>query len=125
MGSADLTNVEREVRAAFDAYEAALGSNDIAALSEFFWNDPATVRIGPEGGRYGHEDITAFRKARDVSDIARELYETRVVPLSDSIAVATTEYRRTGSGRRGAQSQVWIRRPEGWRIASAHVSLEP
>ena len=39
------------------------------------------------------------------------------------MAVATAEYRRTGSGRRGAQSQVWVRRPEGWRIASAHVSL--
>ena len=125
MESAKLAEVERDVRAAFDGYEAALGTNDVPALAEFFWNDPRTVRIGPEGGRYGHDDITAFRKARDVSDIARELYETRILPLSEDVAVATTEYRRTGSGRRGAQSQVWVRRPEGWRIASAHVSLQP
>ena len=39
--------------------------------------------------------------------------------------MATAEYRRLKSGRRGAQSQVWVRRPEGWRIASAHVSLAP
>ena len=124
MDSEKLDDVETEVRAAFEAYEAALRANDVPALADFFWNDPQTIRIGPEGGRYGHDEITAFRKARDVSDIARELFETRILPLSSDVAVATTEYRRTGSGRRGAQSQVWVRRPEGWRIASAHVSLE-
>ena len=76
-----------------------------------------------EGGLYGIEAIAAFRKGRDVSDIARELTRVDIVALAPDVAVATAEYRRTGSGRRGAQSQVWVRRPEGWRIASAHVSL--
>ena len=88
----DAAAVEAEVRAAFDGYEAALGANDVAALTGYFWQSPRAVRLMTEGGLYGIESITA-------------------------------EYLRTGSGRRGAQSQVWVRRPEGWRIASAHVSL--
>jgi len=115
--------VAAEIRERFEAYEAALGANDVDALAAFFWEDPRAVRLGPDGGLYGHEQIAAFRRARDVSDIARELSEVRIVALTPDLGTATCEYRRTGSGRRGAQSQVWMRRPEGWRIVSAHVSL--
>ena len=115
--------VAAEIRAQFDAYEAALRSNDIAALTGFFWNDPRAVRLGPDGGLYGHQEIAAFRRARDVSDVERVLSQVRIVALSPDLGVATCEYRRVGSGRRGAQSQVWMRRPEGWRIVSAQVSL--
>jgi hypothetical protein len=55
--------------------------------------------------------------------VARELLRVDVVALAADLGVATAEYRRLGSGRRGAQSQVWMRRPKGWRIVSAHVSL--
>lgn len=116
--------VEAEIREAFDGYETALQTNDVAALSAYFWEDPRAVRLGPDGGLYGHAQIAAFRKARDVSDIARELRETRILALSEDIGVATTEYTRLNSGRRGAQSQTWIRTPDGWRIAAAHVSLQ-
>ena len=58
-----------------------------------------------------------------MSDVERVLSQVRIVALSPDLGVATCEYRRVGSGRRGAQSQVWMRRPEGWRIVSAHVSL--
>jgi ketosteroid isomerase-like protein len=117
--------VEAEIRTAFEGYEQALQTNDVAALSAYFWEDPRAVRIGPEGGLYGHAQIAAFRKARDVSDIARELFETRILALSDDCGVATTEYRRVKSGRHGAQTQTWIRTSQGWRIAMAHVSLQP
>ena len=120
----DTAAVAAEIRALFDAYEAALGSNDVAALAGFFWVDPKVVRLGPGGGLYGHDQITAFRKARDVSDIARDLSEIRISVLGPDIGVATCEYTRRSSGRRGAQSQVWQRLPEGWRIVSAHVSLD-
>jgi hypothetical protein len=52
-----------------------------------------------------------------------ELLRVDVVAFGPDFGVATAEYRREKSGRRGAQSQVWMRRPEGWRIVSAHVSL--
>ena len=56
-------------------------------------------------------------------DMARELSRVDILPFGPDIGVATAEYRRLGSGKRGAQTQVWVRRPEGWRIAAAHVSL--
>ena len=96
------TAVEAEVRAAFDGYEAALGANDVAALTGYFWESPRAVRMMTEGGLYGIDEIAAFRKGRDVSDVARDL--TRVDDRRArrrTSAVATAEYRRTGSGKRG------------------------
>ncbi|WP_417720086.1 AtzH-like domain-containing protein [Salipiger sp.] len=116
--------VEAEIRAQFDAYEAALHGNDVERLAAFFWEDRRAVRLGPDGGLYGHDRITAFRRGRDVTDIERDLHEVRILALGPDAGVATCEYRRKGSGRKGAQSQVWMRRPEGWRIVSAHVSLQ-
>ena len=117
--------VAAEVRAAFDGYEAALEANDVDALDGYFWRSPKTVRLMTEGGLYGIEAIAEYRRVRDVSDIERDLLRIDIVALGPDVAVATAEYLRRGSGRRGAQSQVWVRRPEGWRIASAHVSLGP
>ena len=122
-GEFDVAEVTGEIRAAFDAYEAALVANDVAALIGFFWEDARAVRLMTEGGLYGIEAIASFRKNRPTEDLARELTRVDIVALGPDFGVATAEYRRTGSGRRGAQSQVWVRRPEGWRIASAHVSL--
>ncbi len=124
MTAFDQTAVEAEIRAEFDAYERALGENDLDTLSRFFWEDAAAVRLGPDGGLYGHDRIGAFRRARDVSDIEREVFEIRVVAHGPNWGTATCEFRRIGSGKRGAQSQVWKRFPEGWRIVSAHMSLQ-
>lgn len=112
-----------EIRAAFDAYEAALMANDVKALSNFFWRDPAAVRLSPDGGLYGYDEIAAFRAKREVSDIARDLLRVEILVLAPDLGVANAEYRRRNSGRRGAQSQVWRMFPEGWRVVSAHVSL--
>jgi hypothetical protein len=35
---------------------------------------------------------------------------------------ATTNIEFARAGRKGRQSQAWIRMPEGWRIVAAHVS---
>jgi ketosteroid isomerase-like protein len=119
----DADAVRAEIRAAFDAYEMALQANDVAALVGFFRQDAQAVRLTAEGGLYGIEEIAAFRRGRDTTDMARELTRVEIAVLTPDVGVATAEYRRLGSGRRGAQSQVWMRCPEGWRIAAAHVSL--
>jgi ketosteroid isomerase-like protein len=113
----------REIRAAFDAYEAALMSNDVEALSGFFWRDPQAVRLSADGGLYGYDEISAFRAKRDVSDIARDLLRVEILVLAPDLGVANAEYRRQASSRKGAQSQVWKKFEDGWRIVSAHVSL--
>lgn len=112
-----------EIRAAFEAYERALMANDTAALNHFFWQDPRVLRFGPSENLYGAEAIAAYRSGRDVSDLARTLENTKITAFGPDLGVANTEYTRLKSGRRGRQTQVWARLPEGWRVVSAHVSL--
>ena len=39
-------------------------------------------------------------------------------------AVASTLFRRDSApGRLGRQMQTWVRTPDGWRVAAAHVSI--
>jgi hypothetical protein len=120
----DRASAEAEIRTRIKACEAALGANDVDRLVGFFWDDPRAVRLSTGGGLYGPDQIASFRKGRDVSDIARELSEMRITAFSADFGTATCEYRRLGSGRRAAQSQIRMRRPEGWPIVSAHVSLD-
>ncbi len=121
----DEPEVVAEVQAAFDAYERALMANDLAALDRLFWRDPRTVRYGPDGAHHGHAAISAFRRARDVTDVARIVERVQITAHGRDHAVALCEYRRAGSGRRGMQSQTWVRTGQGWRIVAAHVSLAP
>jgi ketosteroid isomerase-like protein len=123
--SIDAPDVVAEVRAAFDAYEAALMANDVAALNAFFWRDARAVRFGPGDARFGHDAIAAFRDRRDTTDLSRALERVQITTFGVDCAVALATYRRIGSGRRGRQSQTWVRFAEGWRIVAAHVSLDP
>jgi ketosteroid isomerase-like protein len=112
-----------EVRQAVDRYEEALMTNDLAALDAFFWVSPLTVRYGVSENLYGFDEIAAFRVGRRGGSPARERLRTEVVAIGPDVAVANVEFKRTESGRKGRQTQTWVRTPEGWRIISAHVSL--
>tara|TARA_R110000787_G_scaffold263946_2_gene369898 strand:- start:2483 stop:2908 length:426 start_codon:yes stop_codon:yes gene_type:complete len=125
MDASTQTALAHDVRTAFDAYEKALTGNDVEALINFFWDDPRSVRLGPDGGAYGYDQIKSFRKARSPDDLDRDLLRVEINVLADDIAVANAEYQRKASGRKGAQSQVWQKRGNDWRIISAHVSLRP
>ena len=124
MDGFDSAAVAQQIRAEFDRYEAALVGNDVAALIGFFRADAQAIRMMTGSGLYGIDEIAAFRKSRDASDMARDLLRVEIRVLAADIAVATAEYRRTASGLKGAQTQVWQRGAEGWKIACAHVSLE-
>lgn len=113
------------VRSTFDAYETALMANDTATLDALFWDHPAVIRYCVAEVLKGKEAISAFRRNRALADLDRKLTDVVITTYGDDLATAFCEYRRTGSGRRGRQSQTWLRTPEGWRIAAAHVSLEP
>ena len=60
----DLPDVVAEVKAAFDRYEMALVSNDVATLDALFHDDPHTIRYGGGENLYGFDEIQAFRGAR-------------------------------------------------------------
>lgn len=111
------------VTAAFQRYEQALVSNDVAVLDELFWHDARTVRLGAGENLYGIEEIRAFRQARPAAGLARTLRNTVITTFGDDFAVCSTEFTRAGSDRIGRQQQSWMRMPDGWRIVAAQVSL--
>jgi ketosteroid isomerase-like protein len=112
-----------EVRAAFEAYEAALMANDLEALDAFFWADPRTVRYGPGQNLYGIGEIRAFRLARVGGSPQRTLDHTVITSFGRDYATANTEFQRAGAARPGRQSQTWVRLEGGWRVVAAHISL--
>ncbi len=118
----NIPEVLAEVSAAFQRYEQALVSNDVAVLDELFWDSPHTLRYGVGENLYGYAAIQAFRAGRPAHNLARTLRNTVITTYGHDFATANTEFRRTDSGRLGRQSQTWLRLPEGWRVVAAHVS---
>lgn len=112
-----------EVTSAFERYESALVSNDVAVLDELFWNSPHTLRFGATENLYGYEAIREFRANRPSAGLARTLGRTVITTFGRDFATANTEFFRSGSDRIGRQSQTWMRTPDGWRVVCAHVSL--
>jgi hypothetical protein len=74
--------------------------------------------------RYGYAAISAFRAARSPVGLMRTTARTVITAFGRDAAVASTLfYRESAPGKVGRQMQTWIRFPEGWRIAAAHVSI--
>jgi hypothetical protein len=119
-------DVLAEVEAAFDAYETALVTNDVAVLDTLFFDSPHTLRYGATENLYGYEAIRAFRAARPGKGLERTVTARVVTTYGAAFAVTNIEFRREGEPRIGRQSQTWVKMPEGWRVVSAHVSwMEP
>lgn len=110
------------VTAAFQRYETALVTNDVAVLDELFWIDPKTVRMGATENLYGHDEILAFRRSRPNKNLDRTLRNTIITTFGPDHASAVTEFTRLGESRIGRQSQMWVRIAGDWRIVAAHVS---
>jgi hypothetical protein len=120
----DLPEVVAEVTAAFDRYEKALVTNDVAVLDEIFHEDPRTIRYGATEILYGFDEIAAFRAARSPVGLARTISKTVITTYGRDFAVASTLFHRaTMPGKVGRQMQTWARFPEGWRVVAAHVSV--
>ena len=112
-----------EVTQAFERYEKALVSNDVATLDEMFWNDANTIRYGVGENLYGYDAIKAFRAARSPLNLARKLEKTQITTFGDDFATANTLFVREGGTKLGRQSQTWMRTADGWKVVCAHVSL--
>lgn len=101
-------------------YEAALMSNDVAALDRYFAAGDLTLRGDAAGVLVGHDSIRRFRLTRGGAP-AREILTTEVRTIDDDHAlVVTVSAPRTGG--RGQQTQLWRRDASGWVIDAAHVS---
>jgi hypothetical protein len=120
----DLPEVVAEVRAAFERYEQALVSNDVATLDEMFRIDPRTIRYGATENLYGYKEIEAFRAVRPPAGLARTLSKTVITTFGRDFAMASTLFcRTTAPGKVGRMTQTWVRFDEGWRIVVGHVSV--
>jgi hypothetical protein len=121
----NIPGVVAEVEAQFARYEKALNDNDIAVLTELFWDSPHTVRYGIAEQLYGAAEIRGFRTGRPTIDLRRELLKVVITAFGTDFATASCEYRRLETGRRGRQMQTWARIGGAWRVVAAHVSLLP
>jgi len=120
----DLPEVMAEVRAAFDAYEKALVTNDVAALNGWFRDDARTIRYGAGEILYGSAEIKAFRAARSPVALGRTISRAVITTYGREFATASTLYERPSApGKIGRQMQTWVKFSEGWRVVAAHVSL--
>jgi hypothetical protein len=120
----DLPEVVAEVRAAFERYEQALVSNDVAALDAVFRDDPRTIRYGGGENLYGYGEIKAFRAGRSPAGLARTLLKTVITTYGRDFAIASTLFQRASApGKIGRQMQTWVRFADGWRVVAAHVSV--
>jgi len=120
----DIPDVVAEAREAFDRYEKALVSNDVATLDRMFRNDPRTIRYGQAENLYGYKEIEAFRAVRPSAGLARTLSKTVITTFGRDCAMASTLFHRANApGRVGRMTQTWIRFDEGWRIVVGHVSI--
>jgi hypothetical protein len=119
----DLPEVVAEVKAAFDRYEKALVTNDVAVLDETFREDARTIRYGGAEILYGLDEIAAFRAARSPAGLNRSISRTVITTYGREFAVASTLFHRDSApGKVGRQMQTWVKFPEGWRVVAAHVS---
>jgi hypothetical protein len=120
----DRPDVVAEVTAAFNRYEKALVTNDVAVLDKTFRVDPRTIRYGTAEILYGHDEIAAFRAARSASGLNRSISRTVITTYGREFAVASTLFHRaTMPGTIGRQMQTWVKFADGWRVVAAHVSV--
>jgi hypothetical protein len=125
MPEINIADVVAELTAAFERYERAVVTGDVATVIGLFWDSPHTLRYGTTVGErhYSNAEIAEFRVARGPIKQPRTLRNTRITTYGRDFGTADTEYVPPGSDRVGRQSQTWVRFPEGWRIVSAHVSF--
>ncbi|MGY2736838.1 oxalurate catabolism protein HpxZ [Sphingomonas sp. UYP23] len=112
-----------EVTAAFHRYERALMADDVATMDALFHAAPTTNRYGVGEVLYGIDEIRDFRKGRGGSP-QRRLGRVAITVYGAGFATADAEFFRENSDRRGRQSQAWVKFADGWKVVSAHVSLE-
>jgi len=119
----DLPEVVAEVKAAYDRYNEAINSGNIAVLNATFHNDPRTIRYGQAENLYGYKEIEGFRAAQRPLDPPRTLSKTVITTYGRDFAMASTlTHRANQPGRVGRQMQTWVRFPDGWHVVAAHVS---
>src|SRR5437868_11814662 len=105
----DIPEVVAEVAAAFQRYEQAIVTNDVAVLDELFRKDSRTLRYGIGENLHGYSEIASFRAARSPAGLMRKTARTVITTYGRDTAVASTLfYRDSLPGKIGRQMQTWV-----------------
>jgi hypothetical protein len=113
-----------EITAVFEAYEKALLENDAETLDAMFLHSDKAVRYGVAEVQYGIDEVRRFRAVQ--KPFKRTLSHTLITTYGRDMAIASTLFHRPDfPGQVGRQMQTWLRTPEGWKVAAAHVSMMP
>jgi hypothetical protein len=118
-----LRAAEAEVAAAFADYEAALVANDVERMDHWFADSPEVVRFGIAEVQFGAEAVRRWRHTAVPVPASRRLTSQHVQALAPDVVAVDVTFESHDQRGVGRQSQVWKRRPEGWRILRAHVSV--
>ena len=118
----NIPEVVSEMYIAFQSYETALVTNDIAQLDLLFWNDANVVRYGVTENLYGADEILTFRNARPSGGLGRAIRRSSITTFGYEFATANCEFTKKISSRIGRQSQTWAKMNGSWTITSAHIS---
>lgn len=119
----NLPEVVAEITVCCDAYEVALMANDLDTLDALFWASGETLRYGIAENLYGIDEIRAYRIGRTGGSPQRDVLRRVITTHGTDVATCNLEFVRPATDTRGRQSQTWIRTVDGWKIATAHVSL--
>jgi ketosteroid isomerase-like protein len=114
-----------EVLAASEDYERALRADDVDALNAAFDNSPDVLRFGIADMQHGHGELAAWRASADPVDPERRITGRWVRALAPGVVAVDVTFVEGDEPMIGRQSQTWVRRPRGWRIVRAHVSVVP
>ncbi len=80
------------------------------------------MRYGVAEVQYGIDEVRRFRATQ--KPFERTLSRTLITTYGRDMAIASTLFHRPDfPGQVGRQMQTWVRTPEGWRVAAAHVSM--
>jgi hypothetical protein len=118
----DMPFVAAEVRTVFERYEAALLANNIAALNDFFFAAPSTVRFGIAEHAFGIDSVRKQRAGLPPTHPERRLMNTVINCVGVDVAIVSTQFTAPDTAKVGRQTQAWVRFAAGWKIVAAHVS---
>ena len=121
----DLPEVVAEVRAAFDRYEKALVSNDVATLDALFHDDARTIRYGGGENLYGYAEIKVVSRRALAGRPGAHLVEDRHQHLRPRLRrrVDAVSSRQPCPAKSAARCRPGCAFHEGWRVVAAHVSV--
>ena len=102
---------------AFHRNIAAIHARNRAAYLSHYLHTPALARIGPDGLRQGYDSFAAGVGTSWPDTLVAT--HVRIVPVTQDVAYGVYRYRVVDSSGsvRGVSERVFVRSPEGWKIA--------